>query len=82
MAQLLPAYLGDLQKAAVEGGMEERKPIEFLERLLAVVTAAKARKVIKQLQLDARSLFAGLGHDKLSKLQAFLDKRLRRGLSS
>jgi len=82
LARVLPAYLEDIQKAAVEGRLEERKLIEFLERLLAVVTAAKARKVFKQLQLDARSLFAGIGHDKLSKLQAFLDKRLPRGLSS
>jgi len=76
LAQLLPAYLGDLQKAAVEGGMEERKPIEFLERLLAVVTAAKARNALRQLQLEARSLFAGLRHEQLKKLKSFLDKRV------
>ncbi len=78
LAQVLPAYLEDLQKAVVEGRMEERKLIEFLERLLAVVTAAKARNVFKQLQLDARSLFTGLGHEKLPKLGAFIGKRLPR----
>lgn len=78
LAQVLPAYLEDLQKAAIEGRLEERKLIEFLERLLAVVTATKARKVFGQLQLDARSLFSGLGHEKMRKLQPFIDKRLSR----
>ena len=78
LAQVLPPYLEDLQKAAVERRMEERKLIKFLERLLAVVTAEKARKVFKQLQLDARSLFAGLGHEKLPKLRSFIEKRLPR----
>lgn len=78
LAQVLPAYLEDLQKAVVEGRMEERKFIEFLERLLAVVAAERARKVFKELQLDARQLFAGLGHEKLSKLRGFIDKRMPR----
>lgn len=78
LAQVLPAYLEDLQKAVIEGRMVERKLIEFLERLLAVVTAAKAKTVLKQLSLDPRSLFAGLGHKELMKLQAFIDKRLPR----
>jgi rubrerythrin len=81
LAQVLPAYLEDLQKAAIEGRMAERKLIEFLERLLAVVTAEKARKAFKELQLDARALFAGLGHEKLPKLRGFIDKRLPRKLS-
>ncbi len=81
LAQVLPAYLEDLQTAAVEGRLEERKLIEFLERVLAVVTAKKARKVFKELQLDARSLFAGLGHDNLSKLRLFVEKRLPRKLA-
>jgi hypothetical protein len=80
LAQVLPAYLEDLQKAVIEGRMEERKLIEFLERLLAVVAAVKAETVLKQLALDPRALFAGLGHKKLTKLQAFIDKRLRRKL--
>ena len=80
LAQVLPAYLEDMQNAAVEGRLDERKLIEFLERLLGVVTAAKARKVLKQLQLDARSLFAGLGHENLSKLLSFVEKRLPRKL--
>ncbi len=78
LAQLLPAYLDDLQKAALEGRLGERKLVEFLERLLSVVTAAKARNVFKQLQLDARALFTGLGQNKLPKLHSFLTKRLTR----
>ena len=76
LAQVIPAYLEDLQQAAVEGRMEERKLIEFLERLLVVITTEKARKIFKELQLDARSIFAGLGHEKLLKLKAFIDKRM------
>ena len=78
LAQLLPAYLEELQKAAAEGRLEERKLIGFLERLLGIVTTAKAKAVLKQLQLAPRGLFAGLGHEKLPKLQTFIAKRLPR----
>jgi hypothetical protein len=81
LAQVLPAYLEDLQKAVVERRMEERKLIEFLERLLAVITTGKSRKVFEELQLDSRSLFAGLGHEVLPKLRSFVEKRLPRKLS-
>jgi hypothetical protein len=57
LAQVLPAYLEDLEKAVVEGRMEERKLIEFLERLLAVVTTEKARKVLQELGLGIRHFF-------------------------
>lgn len=80
LARLMPAYLAALQTAAVEGRMEERKLIEFLERLLAVVTAKPAHKVFEQLRLDARQLFHELGNEKLAKLKAFLEKRLPRAL--
>ena len=61
--------------------MEERKLIEFLERLLAVIAPEEARKVFKELKLDARQFFTGLGHKKLPKLRGFIDKRLPRKLS-
>jgi hypothetical protein len=76
LAQLLPAYLEELQTAAVEGRLEERKLIGFLERLLGVVTTPKAKAVLKKLQIAPRALFSDLGHEKLLKLQAFIDKRL------
>jgi hypothetical protein len=78
LAQVLPAYLEDLQHAVAEGRTAERKLIEFLERLVAVVTTEKARIVLNGLTLDSRALFAGLGHKELPKLQAFLEKRLPR----
>lgn len=81
LAQVLPAYLEDLQKAVVLGRMEERKLIEFLERLLAVVTTGKAQKVFKELRLDARSLFTGLDHENMAKLRSLVEKRLPRKLS-
>lgn len=80
LAQVLPAYLEDLQKAAVAGRVDERSLIGFLERLLTVVTSEKAREVFKQLRLDASALFSELGDDKLPKLSAFIQKRLPRTL--
>lgn len=76
LAHVLPAYLEDLQQAAVVGRLAERKLIGLLERLRGVVTAPKARKVFGLLRLDARSLFGELGHKKLTKLQSFMAKRL------
>ena len=78
LAKLLPAYLGDLQTAAKEGRMSERKLIDFLERLLAVITTKKVTTVLRQLRLDTFSFFAELGDPQLPKLQAFLGKRLQR----
>lgn len=78
LAKLLPGYLGDLQAAAKEGRMNERKLIDFLERLLAIVTTKKATAVLKQLHLDTFSFFSELGDPQLPKLQAFLEKRLQR----
>ncbi len=78
LTRLMPAYLADLRNAAADGRLVERKLIEFLERLLAVVTTAKGRKVLHGLAVDARGLFADLDAEKLPKLQAFLYKRLPR----
>ena len=78
LTRLIPAYLADLQTAAAEGRMEERKLIELLERLLAVVTAKPARSVFDSLRLDAQQLFAALGQANLPKLHAFVTKRLPR----
>lgn len=76
---VLPVYLADLQRAAVADRLPERRLIELLERLLKIVSTPKARKVLASLSLDARPpLFSALGHEKLPKLQAFLDRRLSR----
>jgi hypothetical protein len=78
LVRLLAAYLEELQTAAVDGRLEERKLIGFLEQLLSIVTTPKASVVLKQLQLAPRALFTTLGHKKLPKLQAFIGKRLPR----
>ena len=78
LARLIPAYLSDLRNAAHEGRLDERKLIEFFERLFAVVTFAKARRVLRDLSVDAQTLFAGPDPEGLPKLKAFLGKRLPR----
>jgi len=80
LVRLLPAYLEDLRRAAVEGRMEERKLLHFLDRLLVVVAAKNGRKVFAELKIDAGKLFADLNPGKLPKLKAFLEKRLPRML--
>ena len=80
LVRLIPAYLADFQRAVVEGRTEERKLIEFLERLVGIVTPVKAQRVFKGLRLEARALFAELGHERLPKLAAFIEKRLARKL--
>jgi len=78
LVQLMPAYLLDIQAAVLAGRLDERKFIEILERLLAVITPMRARKVLHHLDRPVPDLFSGLGHEKLAKVQAFIDKRLSR----
>jgi hypothetical protein len=75
---LMPAYLEDLQAAAANERMPERTMIDLLERLLAVATTAKAKKVFASMRFEPAELFATLGHKKLPKLRAFLEKRVPR----
>ena len=78
MTNLMPAYLQDIQAAVLAERLEERKFIEILERLLAVITPTRARKVLRHLECLSTDLFAGISHEKLVKVQAFVDKRLPR----
>ena len=80
LAQLLPAYLRDLQRAAIAGGMTERRLIDYLERSLGLVTTAKARKVLIGLGVDPAGWFAGFRNEEPPRLAMFLDKRLPRAL--
>ena len=80
LARLMPAYWLELQAAAAEGRMDERRLIELLERLLSEITTTPATRVLTQLRLDSKQFFEGLGHEKLTKLDAFLTKRLPRAL--
>lgn len=82
LARILPAYLEDLRLLVEKGGLDERKLIEFLERLLAVVTSRHGRKACADLRLDPRDLFAELRPNELSKLRTFLEKRLPRVLKA
>ena len=61
--------------------MSERDMLDLLERLLAVVTPAKAAKVLFDLGIHRRSLFAELDFASPSRLHAFLSKRLPRVLN-
>ena len=82
VGRLIPAYLADLQTTVIDDRMEERKFLEFLERLLAIVTEKKSAQVLSDLRFDTGSLFSGLGDKRLSKLSSFLAKRLPRKLRS
>jgi hypothetical protein len=82
LARILPAYLGDLQASAREGRMTERKLVDFLEQLLAVVVSPNGRKACVELGIDPREFFAGLSGDRLAEVESFLTKRLPRALAS
>lgn len=82
LARLMSAYLEDVQKSVTKGRIEEPKILEYLERLLAIVTGVRGKEVLDELQLDPRLLFVGLGDKRLPKLQSFLEKRLPRKLRS
>jgi len=78
LARVMPAYLEDLRGLAANGGLDERKLIEFLEQLLKVVTSAHGRKACADLRLNPRDLVTELESGGLPKLKAFLEKRLPR----
>lgn len=80
LARVLPAYLEDLRASASAGRLDERKLLEFLEQLLAVVTSATGRKACDELNIEPRDFFRKLKSKGLPKLAAFLDKRLPRVL--
>ncbi len=82
LARIMPAYLEDLRVLVEKGGLDERKLIEFLERLLAVVASPQGRKACADLRLKPRDLFAELKSTGLPMLQAFLEKRLPRVLAT
>jgi hypothetical protein len=82
LARVMPAYLEQLRALAVDGQLEERRLIEFLEELVKIVTSTAGRKACADLRLDPRALFAELQPNRLPKLKAFLEKRLPRVLSA
>jgi hypothetical protein len=82
LARIIPAYLEDLRNAVAGARTEERKFIEFLEQLLAVLTARPNRKVLGELGIDVRSLYGTLDCKGLPKVVAFLEQRLPRSLAN
>jgi hypothetical protein len=76
MCRVMPAYLENLRDAAASGRMDERVLIGFLEQLAKIVSTKTARRVFNGLQIDPRALFAELEPGKLSRLAAFVKKRL------
>jgi hypothetical protein len=82
LARIMPAYLEDLRALVEKGGLDERKLIEFLERLLAAVASPRGRKACADLRLNVRDLFAELKTTKLPKVRTFLEKRLPRALAT
>ncbi len=81
LLELMPSFLTDLLSSVLKGRMSERDFINRLESLLAVVTTPKARSVLSSLKISPASLFAELEGKSLSKLEAFLRKRLPRALA-
>ncbi|MBA4136607.1 MAG: hypothetical protein C0518_04750 [Opitutus sp.] len=78
LARILPAYLASLCESAGAKRMEERKVIDLLERLLAVVISRHGRKAWAQLQIAPKDFFRSLPHADLPKVRVFLENRLPR----
>ena len=81
LAQLMPAYLADLQASVAAGRLDERGMLDLLERLLAVVTPRKARLALASLVIPRRSLFSELEVAPPSRLSSFFTKRLPKALT-
>ncbi|MBS0630322.1 MAG: hypothetical protein JSS11_00280 [Verrucomicrobia bacterium] len=82
LARLMPAYLHELQTITLAGQLAERRLLDYLENLLAVVAAPSARKIFAQLKLDPIKLFDELDGAKLPKVKLFLRERLPRRFPS
>jgi hypothetical protein len=78
LARILPAHLVDLQNAAISGRLTERKLLDSVEQLVAIVTDQTAQRILLELKLRPTALFSELNGEHLPKLKGFLDKRLPR----
>jgi hypothetical protein len=76
----MPAYLADVQATVAAGRSDERALLGLLERLLKVVTATKARRVLGALSIGSRLLFREITSEPPSKVHAFVTRRLARAL--
>ena len=80
LAQLMPAYLADVQATVAAGRVGERALLGLLERLLKVVTSSKARHVLSALSVGSRLLFREITAAPPAKVHAFMTRRLARAL--
>lgn len=78
LSRVLPAHLGDLQNAAISGRITERKLLDSVEQLVAIVTDRTAQRVLLALSLNPAGFFSELNGEHLPKLKRFLDKRFPR----
>jgi hypothetical protein len=81
LLELMPAFLADLASSVPKGRMSERDFIDRVESLLAVITTAKARRVLAALGVPPPRVFEELNEVQLPKLESFLKKRLPRLLA-
>lgn len=78
LIRVMSAYLADLQQAALVGRMQERKLLDLLESLLAILTSRHGRSAGASLNISARDIFRELDPTGLPKLKAFLEERVPR----
>lgn len=78
LAELMPAFLDDLASSVRQNRLTERALMDHLERLLTVVTSAKARRVFAALKIFPAQLFREMSGETMPKLESFLSKRIPR----
>jgi hypothetical protein len=81
LVRVLPAYLADLGKSVLEGKLSERKFVNFLEQLLAVLVSNNGRKACADLRLPPQGVFGELATKGVPKVEAFVTQRLPRALA-
>ena len=76
LAQLMPAYLKNIQTTVGANRSGVRTFVNLLERLLTAVTSTKGRKVLRDLGINPQTLFSEIDATASAKLHAFMTKRL------
>ncbi len=78
LARILPAHFSDLQSTTISGRITERRLLDAVEQLVAVVTDQTAQKILLELGIEPAALFSELNGEHLPKLKGFIEKRLPR----
>ena len=58
LARIVPAHLVDLQNAAIAGRFTERKLLDSIEQLVAIVTDRTAQRILLEFKLKPTALFS------------------------